>query len=89
MGQPITIPLNHSNAVRIDTSAGFQRLSSEAEARFSHARSISAFVSQVKEVHGLDERDVAAVSSVVHTLIAEGMDLQEAARMCVANGGAQ
>lgn len=84
-----TIPLNRSSAVCINTNAGFHRLASEAEARFSHARSISSFLAQIKEMHGLDERDVAAVSGVVHTLIAEGMDLQEAARMCVSEGGAK
>lgn len=87
MAPQTVIPLNRSRAVCINTDAGFQHLSDEAATRFSHARSITLFMSQIKELQGIEERDVAAIGSVLDRLIAEGIDLQEAARLCVREEG--
>lgn len=82
MAAQTAIPLNQSPAVCINTDAGFQRLSDEAAARFSHARSITQFMAQVKEMQSIEERDVAAIGSVLCSLIEEGISLQEAANAC-------
>lgn len=71
-------PLNGSSAVRIDASAGILALQDEADARLKHAIALAGFMSQVKELHSVDERDLASLGSLLWTLLKEHQELNEA-----------
>ena len=73
-------PLNGSSAVRIDPSAGRLAIQDEADARLKHALALAGFLSQVKELHSVEERDVANLGSLLWSLLKEHQELTEAAR---------
>lgn len=75
-----SLPLNGSSAVRIDSSAGIMALRDEADARLKHALALAGFLSQVKEMHSIEECDAANVGSLIWTLLKEHQDLIEVAR---------
>jgi hypothetical protein len=55
-------------------------LRDEADARLQHALALAGLLAQVKELHCLEERDVANVGSLLWTLLREHQDLAIAAR---------
>ncbi|QWC87528.1 hypothetical protein [Cupriavidus metallidurans] len=75
-----SLPLNGSSAVRIDSSAGILALLDEADARLKHALALAGFLSQVKELHSVEERDMASLGSLLWTLLKEHQELIEVAR---------
>ena len=74
------LSLNGSAAVRIHPNAGALALQDEADGRLKHALALAGLLAQVKELHCLEERDVANVGSLLWTLLKEHQDLADAAR---------